>query len=46
MICRKPMRRISLAGAAFAAISLSPADAAEDSRGLADALALDAPSWE
>ena len=42
----KPMRPIFLAAAAFAAGSLSPADAAESSRGLADALALDAPSWE
>jgi hypothetical protein len=42
----KPMRTIFLAAAAFAAAALSPADAAEGPRGLADALALDAPSWE
>jgi Gram-negative porin len=42
----KPMRPIFLAAAAFAAASLSPADAAESSGHPADALALDAPSWE
>ena len=40
------MRATVLATTAFAAASLSPADAAEDSRDIANALALDAPSWE
>ena len=42
----KPMRAIFLAAATFAAASFFPAAAAEDSRGFADALALDAPNWE
>src|SRR5436190_1053945 len=42
----KPMRAIFLAMATSAAVSILPAAAAEDSRGLGDALALDAPSWE
>ena len=46
MTCGKPMRVIFLGAATFAAASFFPADAAEDSRGLADALALEAPSWE
>jgi len=46
MTCGKPMRAIFLAAATFAAASFFPADAAEDSRSVADALALDAPSWE
>lgn len=41
----KPMRTIFLVAAAFAAASLFPA-AAEGSRDFANALALDAPSWE
>ena len=46
MTCGKPMRAIFLATAAFAAASSLPSVAAEGSRALSDALALDAPSWE
>src|SRR6266705_2847167 len=43
---RKPMRAIFLATAAFVAVSSLPSRAAEASRALSNALALDAPSWE
>src|SRR3982074_2559192 len=46
MTCGKPMRPIFLAMTAFATTSLSVADAAERSRDVFDALALEAPSWE
>ena len=42
----KPMRAIFLATTAFVAASSLPSDAAEGSRALSDALALDPPSWE
>jgi outer membrane protein OmpU len=42
----KPSRAIFLTIAAFAALSPFSADAAESSHDLANALALDAPSWE
>src|SRR6266567_1526752 len=46
MTLGKPTRAIFLTMAAFAALSPFSADAAESSRDLANALALDAPSWE
>ncbi|HMI97859.1 MAG TPA: porin [Micropepsaceae bacterium] len=46
MTCGTRRCAILLATAAFAAVSSVRADAAEGSRSLADALALDPPSWE
>ena len=46
MTCGKTMRASLLVTTAFAAISPFSAGAAEDSRGLAEALAVEPPSWE